>query len=212
MDDVKLLTTLKILIIGESNVGKSSLLLRFTDDEFDPDQSLTIGVDFKTKIINVDDNYVKLACWDTAGQERFRTLTPSYYRDAQGAILVYDISKAGTFQKLESWLNELEIYGTKPNMIKMVVGNKLDQTHREVSRDEGIRFAKKHRTLFLETSAKTNEGVKETFEEVVRKILETGHLWDNHAESDASRFNLNGGDHDAHEGASYCSGVSCSLT
>lgn len=135
-----------------------------------------------------------------------------YFSDAQGAILVYDISKHGTFQKLESWLNELEIYGTKPNMIKMVVGNKLDQAHREVSRDEGIRFAKKHRTLFLETSAKTNEGVKETFEEVVRKILETGHLWDDHAVSDASRFNLNGGGDNAHEGTSYCSGVSCSLT
>lgn len=132
----------------------------------------------------------------------------SRFSDAQGAILVYDISKHSTFQKLESWLNELEIYGTKPNMIKMVVGNKLDQAHREVSRDEGIRFAKKHRTLFLETSAKTNEGVKETFEEVVRKILETTHLWDNHTVSDASRFNLNG---DPHEGTYYCSGVSCSL-
>lgn len=114
-----------------------------------------------------------------------------------------------TFQKLESWLNELEIYGTKPNMIKMVVGNKLDQSHREVSRDEGIRFAKKHRTLFLETSAKTAEGVKETFEEVVRKILETSHLWDNHS-VDASRIALNGGED--HEGASYCSGLNCTLT
>lgn len=97
-------------------------------------------------------------------------------------------------------------------MIKMVVGNKLDQAHREVSRDEGIRFAKKHRTLFLETSAKTNEGVKETFEEVVRKILETRHLWDDHGVSDVSRFNLNGDGDNAHEGNSYCSGVSCSLT
>lgn len=131
--------------------------------------------------------------------------------DAQGAILVYDVSKHGTFQKLESWLNELEIYGTKPNMIKMVVGNKLDQTHREVSRDEGIRFAKKHRTLFLETSAKTNEGVKETFEEVVRKILENNQLWDNLSFPDASRINLINGAAE-HEGAAYCSGVSCSLT
>lgn len=128
--------------------------------------------------------------------------------DAQGAILVYDVSKQVTFQKLESWLNELEIYGTKPNMIKMVVGNKLDQSHREVSRDEGIRFAKKHRTLFLETSAKTSEGVQETFEEVVRKVLETSHLWDSHA-VDASRIALDG---EQHEGASYCSGLSCSLT
>lgn len=137
------------------------------------------------------------------------------FSDAQGAILVYDISKHGTFQKLESWLNELEIYGTKPNMIKMVVGNKLDQAHREVSRDEGIRFAKKHRTLFLETSAKTNEGVKETFEEVVRKILETTHLWDNHSVvSDSTRLHLNNGGDDSaqHEGTSFCNGFQCSLT
>lgn len=80
-----------------------SLLLRFTEDNFDPEQTLTIGVDFKTKRITVDDSTIKLAIWDTAGQERFRTLTPSYYRDAQGAILVYDVS----FSKLKNWLNEL---------------------------------------------------------------------------------------------------------
>lgn len=175
-DDI--LTTIKLLIIGESGVGKSSLMLRFTDDDFDNDQAITIGVDFKTKIINLDGVNVKLAIWDTAGQERFRTLTPSYYRDAQGAILVYDVAKRNTFQKLESWLHELEIYGTKPNMAKMIVGNKIDQQERELSREDGFRFAKKHRTLFLETSAKTNEGVKEAFEEVVRKIIETEDLWE----------------------------------
>lgn len=123
--------------------------------------------------------------------------------------MVYDVTKHGTFQKLESWLNELEIYGTKPNMIKMIVGNKIDQPNREVSRDEGIRFAKKHRTLFLETSAKTSEGVKETFDEVVRKILEATHLWDNHMTADPSRINLYRNDE---QDASYCSGLNCSLT
>jgi len=97
-----LLTTLKILIIGESGVGKSSLMLRFTEDEFDSEQALTIGVDFKTKVMNVDGVNVKLAIWDTAGQERFRTLTPSYYRDAQGAILVYDTTKKKTPSK--NWI------------------------------------------------------------------------------------------------------------
>lgn len=95
-------------------------------------------------------------------------------------------------------------------MIKMVVGNKIDQPNREVTRDEGIRFAKKHRTLFLETSAKTNEGVKETFEEVVRKILESSQLWDNLMSSDPTRFNLNRGADEPE--VSYCSGLNCSLT
>lgn len=103
-----------------------SLLLRFTEDNFDPEQTLTIGVDFKTKRVIVDDSTVKLAIWDTAGQERFRTLTPSYYRDAQGAILVYDVSSAASFSKLENWLNELETYSTKTNIVKMIVGNKID--------------------------------------------------------------------------------------
>lgn len=103
-----------------------SILLRFTDDNFDPDQTLTIGVDFKTKRLDVEGDIVKLAIWDTAGQERFRTLTPSYYREAQGAILVYDVTNYSTFSKLETWLNELETYSTKSNIVKMIVGNKID--------------------------------------------------------------------------------------
>lgn len=91
---------------------------------------------------------------------------------------MYDTNKKSTFQKLESWLNELDIYGTRPAMAKMLVGNKIDLEKREVSRDEGLRFARKHRMLFIETSAKTSEGVREAFEEVVRKILETEGLWD----------------------------------
>lgn len=108
-------------------INKNSILVRFTDDNFDPDQTLTIGVDFKTKRLSVEGNTVKLAIWDTAGQERFRTLTPSYYRDAQGAILVYDVTNYSTFTKLETWLNELETYSTKSNIIKMIVGNKIDK-------------------------------------------------------------------------------------
>ncbi|CAG7786248.1 unnamed protein product, partial [Allacma fusca] len=124
-DDI--LATLKILIIGQSGVGKSSLLLRFTDDVFDPDQPATIGVDFKVKTLDVEGNLVKLAIWDTAGQERFRTLTPSYYRGAQGAILVYDVSSRQSFERLDPWLVELNTYSTKTNIVKMLVGNKIDK-------------------------------------------------------------------------------------
>lgn len=109
-----------------------SLLLRFTEDNFDPELTLTIGVDFKTKKLQVDGNTVKLAIWDTAGQERFRTLTPSYYRDAQGAILVYDVNSYSTFAKLENWLNELETYSTKSGIVKMIVGNKIDLVRRRL--------------------------------------------------------------------------------
>ena len=140
MEEDPILTNLKILIIGESGVGKSSLLLRFTDDQFDPDQEATIGVDFKVKVIDNNGNKVKLAIWDTAGQERFRTLTPSYYRGAQGAILVYDISSRESFQKVEDWLNELETYSTNHDLIKMLVGNKCDkEAERRATKEEGLK-------------------------------------------------------------------------
>ncbi|XP_060516928.1 ras-related protein Rab-18-B-like isoform X3 [Cylas formicarius] len=197
--DSDVITTLKILIIGESGVGKSSLLLRFTDDNFDPQQTLTIGVDFKTKKLTVDGNTVKLAIWDTAGQERFRTLTPSYYRDAQGAILVYDVSSYATFAKLEMWLNELETYSTKRNIVKMIVGNKIDH-NREVPREEAMNFARRYKTLYIEASAKTKHGVQSAFEELVHKIIQTPGLW----ESFNDHIQVGDKDHPPSSTCSYC--------
>uniref|UniRef100_A0A8D0KN83 small monomeric GTPase n=1 Tax=Salvator merianae TaxID=96440 RepID=A0A8D0KN83_SALMN len=170
------LPTLKLLLVGDSAVGKSSLLLRFTEDHFDPYLHPTIGVDFKVKKMAVDDLSLQLAIWDTAGQERFRTLTPSYYRGAQGVILVYDVTRRETFVGLDSWLQELEMY-TKKDVVKMLVGNKIDEPDREVDRREGLQFARKHSMLFVEASAKMKEGVENAFEEVVMRILQTPELW-----------------------------------
>lgn len=169
---------MKILIIGESGVGKSSLLLRFTEDNFDPELPNTIGVDYKTKEVTVDDNTVNLAIWDTAGQERFRALSPSYFRGAHGAILVYDVTKLQTFTKLEAWLGELDLYSRQNSVVKMVVGNKIDKENREVSREKGLNFARRHQTMFVEASAKTRYGVQCVFEELVRKIIQTPGLWE----------------------------------
>ena len=130
----------KLLLIGDSSVGKSSILLQFTDDVFDDNLTSTIGVDFKVKIIDVVQadrrvKRVKATIWDTAGQERFRTLTSSYYRGAQGIILVYDVSRKETFESLPMWLQEVEQFamGGGREVVKLLVGNKIDKP-RAVSR------------------------------------------------------------------------------
>ncbi|MFH4983326.1 hypothetical protein AB6A40_010035 [Gnathostoma spinigerum] len=190
------ITTLKILIIGESGVGKSSLMLRFVDNTFDPEIAATIGVDFRVTSMSVDGNRVKLAIWDTAGQERFRTLTASYYRGAQGIICVYDVSNRSSFDRLDHWLYEAETYSTKYDAVKMLIGNKIDRTDRVVGREEAVEFAKKHRMLFIEASAKTCEGVQCAFEELIEKVIQTPGLW----ESDRTAFRVQRGSDNAAEG------------
>ncbi|KAG0030354.1 Ras- protein Rab-18 [Podila clonocystis] len=178
--------TLKLLLIGSSGTGKSSLLMRFVDGVFlAPDEiSATIGVDFKVKVIDVEGKKYKLTIWDTAGQERFRTLTSSYYRGAQGVILVYDVSNRDSFNDLQTWFNELDTYCSSKEVVRMIVGNKVDkESSREVSRQEGQEFARKLQTLFVECSAKTKLGVQQAFDELVQQIIDTPSLWQKQAAS-----------------------------
>merc|ERR1711998_160283 len=167
----------KLLMIGDSGVGKSSILLRFVDDRFDESSmDPTIGVDFKVKMFDVpgEDQRLKLTIWDTAGQERFRTLTSAYYRGAHGIILVYDVGRRESFEALQKiWLKEVDLYSTYPDAVKLLIGNKIDQEPREVSKAEGDAFARESATLFIECSAKTKVGIDQAFAEVVTKILET---------------------------------------
>ncbi|KAM7513835.1 hypothetical protein LguiA_003418 [Lonicera macranthoides] len=167
----------KLLVIGDSGVGKSSLLLSFTSGSFE-DLSPTIGVDFKVKYVNMGGKKLKLAIWDTAGQERFRTLTSSYYRGAQGIIMVYDVTRRETFTNLsEIWAREIDLYSTNQDCVKMLVGNKVDkESERVVMRKEGVDFAREYGCLFIECSAKTRTNVQQCFEELVLKILDTASL------------------------------------
>ncbi|XP_057499465.1 ras-related protein RABC2a-like isoform X1 [Actinidia eriantha] len=167
----------KILLIGDSGVGKSSLLVSFISNSVE-DIAPTIGVDFKIKHLTVGRKRLKLTIWDTAGQEKFRTLTSSYYRGAQGVILVYDVTRRETFTNLSDvWAKEVDLYSTSQDCVKMLVGNKVDrESERVVSREEGIALATEHGCLFLECSAKTRENVEQCFEELALKIMEVPSL------------------------------------
>ncbi|GMH30187.1 hypothetical protein Nepgr_032030 [Nepenthes gracilis] len=167
----------KILLIGDSGVGKSSILVSFISNSVE-DLAPTIGVDFKIKLLTVGGKQLKLTVWDTAGQERFRTLTSSYYRGAQGIILVYDVTRRETFTNLSDiWAKEVDLYSTNQDCVKMLVGNKVDRdSERAVSREEGIALAKELGSLFLECSAKTRENVVQCFEELALKIMEVPSL------------------------------------
>lgn len=160
----------KVVLIGDSGVGKSNLLSRFTRNEFNLESKSTIGVEFATKCIPVDGKTIKAQIWDTAGQERYRAITSAYYRGAVGALLVYDISKRISFDNVSRWLKELRDHADK-NIVIMLVGNKKDLRHmREVQTDEAKDFCKEHRLFFIETSALQGSNVPAAFETILKEI------------------------------------------
>ncbi|PIN01160.1 GTPase Rab11/YPT3, small G protein superfamily [Handroanthus impetiginosus] len=160
----------KIVLIGDSAVGKSNLLARFARDEFYPNSKSTIGVEFQTQKMEINGKEVKAQIWDTAGQERFRAVTSAYYRGAVGALLVYDISRRQTFESIGRWLNELQTHSDM-NVVTILVGNKTDlKDAREVTTAEGKALAETQGLFFIETSALDSSNVAAAFQTVVREI------------------------------------------
>ncbi|KAG0448262.1 hypothetical protein HPP92_027899 [Vanilla planifolia] len=160
----------KLLLIGDSGVGKSCLLLRFADDSYLESYISTIGVDFKIRTVEQDGKTIKLQIWDTAGQERFRTITSSYYRGAHGIIVVYDVTEQESFNNVKQWLSEIDRYATE-NVNKLLVGNKCDLAHqRVVPFEAGKALADEVGIPFLETSAKDATNVEQAFMKMTADI------------------------------------------
>ncbi|KAG9225868.1 hypothetical protein CCMSSC00406_0008396 [Pleurotus cornucopiae] len=160
----------KVVLIGDSGVGKSNLLSRFTRNEFNLESKSTIGVEFATRSINVDGKTVKAQIWDTAGQERYRAITSAYYRGAVGALLVYDIAKHATYVNVTRWLKELRDHADS-NIVIMLVGNKSDLKHlRAVPTEEAKAFSTENGLSFIETSALDASNVEAAFQNILTDI------------------------------------------
>ena len=165
--------TLKILLIGDSYVGKTSLLLKYMDREFPESHMATIGVEFKDKIVQINKKYVKLQVWDTSGQERYRSITKNFYRNADGVMFIFDVTKEKTFENIKNWLLDSEENSNNANFKKILVGNKIDLKEERVIDSERIKnFANKKELKFYEASAKEGTNVDFIFNEIATLILE----------------------------------------
>lgn len=160
----------KLLLIGDSGVGKTSVLFRFSDDAFNSTFISTIGIDFKIRTIELGDKKIKLQIWDTAGQERFRTITTAYYRGAMGILLVYDITNEKSFENIKTWIKNIEQHASA-DVEKMILGNKCDmEDKRKITKEQGEQLAKEYNVKFMETSAMNRTNVEKAFTEIASDI------------------------------------------
>ncbi|KAK2675632.1 hypothetical protein RAB80_007817 [Fusarium oxysporum f. sp. vasinfectum] len=193
---------IKLLLIGDSGVGKSCCLLRFSEDSFTPSFITTIGIDFKIRTIELDGKRVKLQIWDTAGQERFRTITTAYYRGAMGILLVYDVTDERSFNNIRTWFQNVEQHATE-GVNKILIGNKCDwEEKRVVSTEQGQALADELGIPFLEVSAKSNINIDKAFYSLAADIKK--RLIDNSKNDQPSASGVNVGDKSEGGGSKCC--------
>ena len=162
----------KIVLIGDSNVGKTNILSKYLQNEFNPDSKATVGVEFGSKTININNNVIKAQIWDTAGTEKYRSITNAYYKGAKGAFVVYDISRKTSFNNIDKLLFDLKNNGDE-NINIILIGNKIDLEHqREVTTEEGEKKAVLNKASFIETSAKNGDNIEKAFNLMIENVYE----------------------------------------
>ncbi|XP_069676521.1 ras-related protein Rab-8B-like [Periplaneta americana] len=186
--------TYKVLVLGDSNVGKTCIVHRYCDERYYDTYISTIGIDFKQKIINLDGTPIKLQIWDTAGQERFRTLTTAYYRGAMGILLMYDVTSLDSFNHLSYWLRNIQ-ENAAPDVVKVLAGNKCDATtQRAVDAERGEKLAENFDMPFFEVSCKQDINIEDAFLTLARRIREQRNrrasLFDSADKKDGSEVDL----------------------
>ena len=164
---------IKLLTLGDTNVGKTSVVLRFSDDKYNDNQLSTIGVDFRTKYMKLGENSVKVLIWDTAGQERFKNIAKQYYRGANGVLLIYDVCKRKSLEKIGFWLEELKTYNNIDELCIYLVGNKIDlEGKRVITKEEGQKYAEDNQINYFEVSAKSGEGSHDLFNDIIKGSID----------------------------------------
>ena len=165
----------KVVLIGDTSVGKTNILSKYLSNEFDPDSKATVGVEFGTKDFKIENNIVKVQIWDTAGQERYRSITNAYYKGAKGSLLVYDITNPKTFENIDRWLSDLKVNGDE-NISVVLLGNKSDlESDRKVSTQQGKEKAEFYKLAFMETSALNGNNIEKAFNELITDVYKNHH-------------------------------------
>ncbi len=161
----------KLVVIGESSVGKTNILSRYCKNEFNKEIKMTIGVEFFTKIVSIQGKSIKFQIWDTAGQERYKSITNSFFTSTTAAIVVFDLTNNQSFEKVDFWINEVKQH-TKDDLIIMLIGNKSDLENRSVSPKDIQKKAELYKIEYVETSALLNENINEAFERIITRIYD----------------------------------------